>query len=261
MADITVTCAKCGKENKVSEFVASKSVNCKSCGQPLEIQVQTKQTRLQMRHIGDERGDSLRTASKGTSARTGALPTSGGVSSVLGDVHKAREKQKNPLAFWAWLAFLALTGLLVGAQYYIVVIDPQYTQYYMYGRLAIWGFIALLVLIVAFEDSTGQGLFCLFVPLYIVYYAFMRVEYYWLRGLFFAVVISMGSELYYMPQEAALTKAQVAVNKFIVGTADQMDRLSREPEGQQKFRYGRGNKRIPINNPSRPARPKNLPRR
>ena len=254
MADITIKCGKCGRDNTVSEYASVGAVSCASCGQTLELPSGKKaQNRLQMRKLERDDGGVLGAGDpKNTQSKVakGTVPVSG----VLDDVHKTRQKTKTPLAVWGWLLFLAFSGLLVGIEYFVTQVDQSFMQWYLMGRLGVWGFITLLVVIVAWEDSSGQGLMCIFVPFYIIYYAFIRVEYYWLRGLFLAVVVGMCAELYYLPKDAAFTRAQLSFNKFIVAVETQMDRASDSPDMPERIQYRRGNKRVVI--PKTPKRPR-----
>lgn len=231
MADIQVKCRKCRRETKVSEYAVSGEVKCPGCGTPLEFTSQSTQTaRLRLKR--EDTATNGRPAGAGLKPSTAAEATAERTApklDVLQDVHKARQKVKRPLAIWNWLAFLALAGALIGAEYFVTVINRSFMPYYLMGRWGIWGFVALLVLIVAFEDGTAQGLLCLFVPLYIVYYALVRLEYYWLRGLFLAVLVGIGMELYYLPNQSAVVLVQNKVNEFVLGVGKQIERAGESP--------------------------------
>lgn len=232
MADILVRCKKCGRESKVSEYAVSGEVRCAGCGTPLEFTVSSTQTaRLKLKRSDTTSTD--RPAGAGMKEGEGATATAQRTApklDVLQDVHKARQTVKNPLAIWNWLSFVLLGAALVGAEYYVTVINPGFLQYYLMGRWGVWGFVCLLVLIVAFEDGTAQGLLCLFVPAYIVYYALVRLEYYWLRGLFMAVLVGIGMELYYLPERSAVVLLQREANAFIAGVSKQIERAGESPD-------------------------------
>jgi phage FluMu protein Com len=232
MSDILVRCRKCGRETKVSEYAASGEVRCPGCGTPLEFSAPATQTaRLKLKQgdttsTGRPTGPGMRSSDAGATAASHTAPKL----DVLSDVHKSRQSVRNPLAIWNWLAFVLLGGALVGAEYYVTVINSGFLHYYLMGRWGIWGFVALLVLIVAFEDGTAQGLLCLFAPMYIVYYALVRLEYYWLRGLFMAVLVGIGMELYYLPERSAVVLLQREANAFVAGVSKQIERASESPD-------------------------------
>jgi len=244
VADITIKCTKCGRENTVSEFASAGAVFCASCGQALELPAGSgSQGRLQIRHLNREEvgtltgGDLKKTQDKSANKTTA-------VSRVLDDVHKTRQKTKTPLAVWGWIVFLSFSGLLVGIEYFVTEVNSTFMDWYLLARYGVWGFITLLVLIVSFEESSGQGLMCLFIPFYIVYYAFVRVEYYWLRGLFLAVVVGISAELYYLPDRAAMTYAQANFNVFVKNVEQQIDKASARPDMPPPTHYTRGNHRV-----------------
>ena len=267
MADILVKCRKCGRENKVSEYAAAGAVACPSCGTPLEFEsAAVKQARLQVRRIDGGRGETLTGSEVDRLKPTGetlTLPQSApSMTEVYEDVHKVRQKTHVPYAIWNWIAFVAVAGILVGAQWYTTVVNLAWFNFYFWGRYAVWGVVLLLVLMVAFEDGTGQGLLCLFAPLYILYYALVRVEYYWLRGMFMAVIVGMGAELYYLEDKAALTVAQHHVNEFINGVGTQIERVGAEsPEmtqpksKRQRYKPEKKPQNAPLN------KPRNIPLR
>jgi hypothetical protein len=265
MADILTKCRKCGRETKVSEYATAGAVMCPGCGTPLEFQsAAPNQARLQVRRMDRvERSDTLTgEVNERLTPQGEAISAAQRIATadIYEGVHKARQKIRMPLAIWNWIAFAALAGLLVGAQWYTTVIDPAYFEFYFWGRFAVWGLITLLILMVAFEDSTSQGLLCLFAPLYILYYAAVRVEYYWLRGLFMAVVVGLGAELYYLEDDAALAQAQVYVNEFIGGVGKGIERIGSEsPEVVRQ----EPKRRAPREKPQREApmnQPRNVPR-
>jgi hypothetical protein len=258
VADIIVRCGHCGRDNKVSEYAADGGVVCAGCDQALNLPTMERGAdKLRMRKIATNQGDTLtgRDMSRTEGEENISATTAAAMNKVLDDVHRARTKVKNPFAIWSWLAFFGLGGLLVGAQYLVANGYAEYMQYYQIARLVSVGLVSLLVLIVAFEDGSGQGLLCLFAPLYILYYAFMRVEYYWLRGLFMAVVVAIGTEMYFMKDQAMATIAQTHVNNFIQLVSKQISRASESPDMPPPRKYRRGNTPTgPAQNPNRPGR-------
>ena len=103
---------------------------------------------------------------------------------------------------------------------------------------------SLLVIFVAVQDGTGQGLLSLFVPFYILYYAFVRLDSYWIRGLFAAVYLALGTELYFMPSEARIVTLQKTMNERIDGVSGLMKRAS-EPPGMPPSRRRRSQPKPP----------------
>ena len=227
MADIVLRCIACGRENKVSEYASSETLICAACHHALEAPEQTqKGAKLQMRKIEN---DSLTGAAKDTSGEEKRIESAKASAAILGDVHKARTVVKRPHVLWSYLTFLLVCGTLVGFQY-LLEQRPDLTTAYEWTRIAFGAIGALLLLVVAFEDNVFQGLLCLFVWPYAIYYAAVRLEIYWIQGIFMGVIVALGCELYFMPQQAVLTKAQIQSQIIIKNVAQGIDKLSAKPE-------------------------------
>jgi len=231
MADVVVRCVACGRENKVSEYASSETLVCASCHHALELpEPENKSGKLQMRRIEAEQSETLTGVKKGDVGdekirRESAVESA----AILGNVHKVRETVKRPHAFWSYLTFLIVCGTLVGLQY-MMKQRPDLMQTYEWARIAFSAIGAILLLVVAFEDSTIQGLLCLFVLPYAIYYAAVRLEIYWVQGIFMGVVVALCAELYFMPGQAFITQAQIETEKFVSNVGQGIDRLSAKPE-------------------------------
>lgn len=230
MADILVKCNACGTENKVSEYASSGAVVCASCGAQLNVPAGKTASRLQVRKIDAHQRSTLTDREPVTTAtedRTRARDAARSAD-VLQGVHRIREQVKKPQAVWGWLLFLVLACVLIGAQY-VMKDYPEIGKYYPLTRDISAVIVSLLVIFVAFQDGTGQGLLCFFVPFYILYYAFVRLDSYWIRGLFAAVYLALGTELYFMPSEARIVTLQNTLNERVDGVSGLMKRASEPP--------------------------------
>lgn len=245
MADITVKCSSCGTENRVSEYAAAETLVCRSCKRALSnFHTEDRKMRLQVRKIERDDKQTNLTGEKEEEEQEVAIRKASAerTSSVLGEVHKARTKTSNPHAIVSWLAFLAVGALLVGLQY-LSLEDPKLLQPYYTLRWVALGLFSFLVILIAFQDSTFQGVLCLLLPLYIVYYAVVRVESYFVRGAFMAVCVALGTEMHFMPKQAVVTRTQIEINKFINSVGKQVQRASEAPDMPPPKRYHRGSKR------------------
>jgi hypothetical protein len=235
VSDIVLICPGCNKETRFSEYASEESMICPACGAAIKRPATEKSTRLKMRKVEhSEPADTL--AGKGakptapdTAAQIAAsASTVTQMRTVLGNVHKARTITKGPSALWAWVGFLLLAGLLAGWQYQFRG-DQQMMGYYRWIRNGVGGIFWLMVIISAYEDSITQGMLCLLLPFYIVYYVFVRLEMYWLRGAFAGVFVGVCAELYFIPNEALLTFAQGQMNVFIENVGNLIQRASDAP--------------------------------
>lgn len=156
---------------------------------------------------------------------TGATPTTAQTPLAINDVHKIRQNVKGQSPLWGWLIFLVLGGALIGWQYYVSE-NPADIKPYIISRLALISIIQLVVLLLAFDDGLGQGILCLLLPFYFLYYIFVRLENVTLRGLFAAVYLAMGTEMYFIYDQALVTVMQQNINVFIESVARLIQRAS-----------------------------------
>lgn len=231
MADIVLKCVACGRENKVSEYASSETLVCASCHHLLEMpELEKKSGRLQMRRLEKQDADTLTGEVRNNVADEKIRRESAvAAAAVLSDVHKVHEKAKHPHVFWSYVTFLLVCGTLVGLQY-ILKQRPDLMETYEWARISFSAIAAVLLLVVAFQESTLQGLLCLFVLPYAIYYAAVRLESYWIQGIFMGVIIALCSELYFMPREAVITRAQINTEIFIRDVGQNIDRLSEKPD-------------------------------
>ena len=231
MADIVLKCVACGKKNKVSEYASSETLVCASCHHALDIPMLEKTSgKLQMRRIESQQAETLTGEVKDHAAEEKIrLASAVASAAVLGNVHKVRETVKHPHAFWSYLTFLLVCGILVGLQYMLKQ-RPDLMETYEWARIGFSAIGAVLLLVVAFEDSAFQGLLCLFVLPYAIYYAAVRLETYWIQGIFMGVVVALCAELYFMPRQAVITQAQINTVIFIRDVGQLIDRMSAKPE-------------------------------
>ncbi len=240
MADIIVKCPGCGTESKVSQYAAAEQVACPSCKRRLELpRADDGRKRLAMRRMADEDHATLTgTTTQVTKDVAGRGVEARQVEEVLDNVHRSRQKVEQPKSIWGWLAFVLIAGALVGWQY-LGQREPHLLAQYPMTRIASLVIASLLVLLVAFQDSTFQGVLCILAPLYIVYYAFVRMEYYVIRGIFAAVYLALATELYFMPGTALITHAQKAANQGIENVGKLISRASEAPDVPKTKRLSR----------------------
>jgi hypothetical protein len=231
VADIALMCSDCGKQTRVSEYAAKESLVCAFCGKPLNRQkVEKDGGQLRIRHM--ERSTPTTLSGRDTRADeqhdAASVATASQIKEVLGNVHKSRTKVKGPSRIWSWIAFLLVGGLLIGWQYHFKS-DAEMMRYYGPVRNVLGGIVWLIVIIYAFDDNVTQGVLCLLLPFYILYFALVRLESYWLRGAFTGVFVALCAELYIVPQQALLIYAQNQVNLFIEVVSKLIVRASEPP--------------------------------
>ena len=232
MADITISCPKCKRDITVSEYVAGTSVRCPACESSVALPDAEPRGGLQLK-----RQDRRRTLAGPESdesapaiAATEANPyETEQLNQALKSVHKVRRKIDKPKIWIGWLVCLALTAMMLWMQH-AGQSNLNIRDNYLMIRLFIGLFVYIMVLIVAFQDGYLQGILCLLVAPYTIYYAFVRLERPVLTGLVVAMSVSLGAEMHYMKDQATITLVQDALQVFIEGGAQTIENLSAEPE-------------------------------
>jgi DNA-directed RNA polymerase subunit RPC12/RpoP len=240
MADIQLRCAQCGKEITVSEFASAEALTCPACGQALALPERSKPAPLTIRPMSRESKTALTGGEMDLDVLARAVAGKE-TESVLGEVHKARTAVKKSTTIWLFIALLIVGGGLVGWQYALAEdIGPgALSQWYATVRSAVAGLGALLVLLVAFYESPWQGLFCLLLPFYILYYAVVRMEYNLVRGIFLGVCVALVAEVRLVPDRSLLLAAQGGFNGFVATANKQIQRAGEPPGMPPKRRRGR----------------------
>jgi hypothetical protein len=228
MADINVTCAKCGHGQKVSEFVAQGAVSCTECGETLEIPTVDFRSGLKVRAADGPDRPYLTSAAgpaRKKRRRSEELVPEGG---TLEDVYRTREKPKGMKAFASWVVFFVVAAFLVWMQM-LVRDNPSMLTTYNWVRGIIGGLVYLLVIVVAFEDHLWQGLLALVIPPYCLYYALIRLDAYFLRNIFLAVVVAFVAELRFIPDHALITYTQHGLENTIHSIEGMIQRAGDAP--------------------------------
>lgn len=232
MSDILVKCPDCDHEMSVSEYAEGQDVKCRVCGKLLALPKVQNTTPLKVKKAGVQERLSLR----GNDQRDVAPPRPPDVEDVsrassLEEVYKPREPERKGHPVLGLLTFLVLAALFLWLQTQVQQDQTMLTTYNWF-RGIVGGLVYLLVLVVAFEDHLWQGLLSLIFPPYCLYYALGRLDSYVLRSAFFALVVGIGAELYFIPEHAALTLAQERVNSMISGGEQMIQRAGDAPTFQ-----------------------------
>lgn len=206
MPDVIVTCRECGAERTISEYAAIDRLTCLICRAPLEKPANAgKGNGLGLRRPPDPKAPPVPlTNADPPKAEADPLAV---VEEITGnrlqdiDVHAGRAEESKNRNWIATLAFMVVALLLVGFQFKHEALSA-YTNVYLWTRGLLAAGVYLLVVLVAFQDSLGSGSLCLFVPPYAVVYAGASVESHVLRGAFFAVLLALCTEVYFIRDQS-----------------------------------------------------------
>ena len=136
------------------------------------------------------------------------------------DVVPALDAYKRPvkvdrMAQWpGLLVFLVLTGLMVGFQWRFSTYSEHLTVYlWTRNILALSAFA--LVLADAFQCGIGYAALCIAFPPYLVVYAITRLTSYNLRGMVFAVLAAVCTEMFFIPEHSIVFAMHQGMEEFI----------------------------------------------
>lgn len=189
MADIEVRCESCGASIKISEYADLSVVQCRKCRNSLktESQVVPKAAiRVRKRAAGDRQPAPLVDRPPSETVNAAAVPA--GSKPLL---PKRKGANMHMVAAWAIFAVLALaTGLLR----YGNLLSPA--QLDLFARISpfVFIFFHLLIVVKAFEDSVFNGILCLIVPFYSLYYLFMTCDSFYLRAVVAGTLVGIGQD-------------------------------------------------------------------
>ena len=91
----------------------------------------------------------------------------------------------------AWLLFLALGGAL-GFLRYSKYLQPQHLEMIVkYGPYAVI-LLHIAVTLTAFQDTVFQGILCILIPFYSLYYLFLVTDAFYLRAAGAGLLVGVG---------------------------------------------------------------------
>ncbi len=212
MADINITCHKCQTETTISEFVDDTNLKCRSCGVTLEkpgglIQAATKDS-------STKDTTTIKVKSKLRVARRKKEPTiteEEGQASLKYIVNQSKNdnenndkkvtlrpkvKAKKSLinhTIIAGLLFLVLGGTLGYLRYGEVLPDKYLNMSAQYAWIVFLAFHGMIT-IKALSDNMLQGILCLLVPGYSLFYIFAISDNFYLRAIFAGLLIGIAED-------------------------------------------------------------------
>lgn len=190
MADLELTCLECGKTLSVSEFVDDRALVCRSCGARLERpaggSAQKPKAQRKLSATGRPREDAAE-AEQEEKAEADRVWT--GKKELSKKDMKARVVHHR----YALALFIVLGGLMAYLRYGGGLPPDMLArerEYAMYGLLG----LHVAIILKAFEDNVFQGILCLLIPFYSVYYIAAESDSLYLKAIIGAVAIGIGQD-------------------------------------------------------------------
>lgn len=209
MADIDILCPHCNTVTSVSQFALTNVVTCKECGarlaKPVLTDNQDRKQKLQLRRRESE-----------AASQNGGPP---GYLASMKPPEPAKRKRGSRLSQYigAWATAIVL-GAVTGTLRYGGFLDDRYIELIaQYGPIVLLAF-HIMVCLKAFTDSPLQGLLCMLVPFYSLFYLFFISDDFYARAVLAGLLVGIG-------QDSAVAIAQMsggvveAVRAFIAAGA------------------------------------------
>ena len=219
MADVHFTCSQCACMITVSEYAELAVLKCEKCGSPL-VRAGTSPLPSLRRQL-TLKSKAAQPPADGSAPKP---PPEGPTDPVVFDKERdiARSQARHRPArqsisqnhVVAWCTFIILGGLMGFLRYGPPVLPAQYVDFLrQYGIIIALAF-HLIIMIKAFTDSMLQGVLCIFVPLYSVYYVFLVSDDFLLRAIFAGFLVGIGQDSAVFLQKE-LTGGMQGINAWI----------------------------------------------
>jgi hypothetical protein len=200
MADISISCPSCGTQITISEFVEAESLVCAKC--KAKVPVPKRQPpppasaglklapleKLPPAPIAPEPGkrDRQKGSDRGVVVHTAPGSAADGFQKYLPAAKRAaRRRRSGPLIglILPWIVFVVLGLALAWARYWPSALPPKHFDWFVTGGLWVLVAFHVTVIVDAFGDEAFQGVLCVLVPGYTIYYLFTHSDKYYLRGI------------------------------------------------------------------------------
>jgi hypothetical protein len=204
MADIDITCSHCSEITTVSEFVDPDAVTCKSCGEKLtKPKTVEKEQTLQRTQVKFHEEENI------------VIPEDGQDGEGFWPGTKALKKSQTKAHvvhhLYAWAVFLVLGGSIAFLRYGGGLSEAHIEAAVPFAAIMLIGF-HLIVILKAFEDSVYQGILCLLIPMYSVYYMACVSDAVYLRAILGAGLIGTAQDGIFVLQTEFFTLCEAVRN-------------------------------------------------
>jgi len=208
MADVKVKCEQCGSPIVLSEYAAMDTISCRACGAPLRARASSptdsvhERLKLKQQETAPEPDEEV----------TPAAPAEGEENTWRFDRYiqqsrgNIKTEAKQTGVIWSWVCFLLLASLMASIRF-LDLMPPVYLD-----MLKLYGpYVALLmhimIILMAFKDTVFQGILCLLIPGYSVFYIFFVSDRFWVRATFGGILVGIGFD-------SAIFYKEIAANVY-----------------------------------------------
>lgn len=198
MADIEITCSNCSKTYSVSEFASGTYFKCPACETNNEKPQSATETEKKKPLTLQKREERTPVVTEEDYMKARDDNAWNVREQITDDI--VQNKKRSIYNAGSWILFLVI-GLATGVMRYGHMLSPEHlsaTQktseiIQIYGPYLILAF-HIIILLKAFKDSVFQGILCLLVPFYSIYYIFMVSDDFYMRAVLGGLLIGLGQD-------------------------------------------------------------------
>lgn len=204
MADIDITCSHCAEITTVSEFVDAQAVTCRSCGEKLtKPKTVEKEKTLQRTQVSYQEEENI------------AIPEDGqdgeGLWPGTKELKKSQTKAHVVHHLYAWVVFVVFGGAMAYLRYGGGLSEEQIETAVPYAAITLLG-LHLIVILKAFEDSVYQGILCLLIPMYSLYYMTCVSDAVYLKAVLGSAMVGVAQDGIFVLQTEFFTVCEAVRN-------------------------------------------------
>ena len=201
MADIEAKCPQCGKVIMVSEFADLARLTCRACNSPFKkpesaaapvIAPPPKSTsKLRVQRDTPPTPAATQEPAQATARQDGT-----GGERVVARIER-KENADKPVHvrqnLYSWLIFIILGGACGYLRYGNGLSPDWLAMFAEYGWIIMVAF-HIIVVLKAFKDSVFQGVLCLLIPFYSLYYLFAVSDDFYMRSAIGGLLVLVGQD-------------------------------------------------------------------
>lgn len=203
MSDITVTCAKCGNNITISEFVTAETIVCMKCKCQVPIPVRdtsltstTSKLKLTIAKPPEPPPPPVPPPVTKLDRKKAKAEAKKNVQKYLPQGSKKRVRARKISTFEVkvlpWIVFFVLLLVFGWMRHVPGALAPDVHALFIQGGVWALLFMHVCVICLAFSDDAFSGILCFIIPGYTVYYLFTQADQILLRGLVAALLIVFG---------------------------------------------------------------------
>jgi len=203
MSDVTIQCLSCGNEITVSDVVNIENLKCRACGgdflrsnaqaQPTGPTPEEKRRSLMKTRIPEpvrpQQASEAPPANHINRVAWEKLNDPAGQA----EVQKQSAKMYSSLTWKAWAIFIGVGAIAGTCRYSGLIPASVLRQAILYEALTVL-ILHIFIVLKAFKDSILQGVLCVLLPPYSLYYLFSASDDFYLRAFIAGLLIGIGQD-------------------------------------------------------------------